>query len=271
MGHDVWVFPSQVSFLRACYATPFLSSPPHFCDCLNSGDPLSFLLTPRHFLGVWITLMLWVPLSYCGHMANWPQPSSFNKHRKQNKHNFSWPVATTLLFPTTYGFSFSFLVRLWPGSRTLGYHWLEREGGAKARRVTVGAGRVGGVFHYYLPRWRANLSDLRVFTSRGNMEAAAAKLLDFSQPIDVPLLDQVVTTAFNASHPQVRMFIDRPTKQASSNSTGRGRDSTLCRQTYRCPYVGLYPRNGRFRCWTPFIYTSSSTYRVGVGSRCTGT
>lgn len=35
------------------------------------------------------------------------------------------------------------------------------------------------------------------------MEAAAAKLLDFSQPIDVPLLDQVVTTAFDAGHPQV--------------------------------------------------------------------
>ena len=35
------------------------------------------------------------------------------------------------------------------------------------------------------------------------MEAAAAKLLDFSQPIDVALLDQVVTTTFDASHPQV--------------------------------------------------------------------
>lgn len=36
------------------------------------------------------------------------------------------------------------------------------------------------------------------------MEAAAAKLMDFSQPMDVALLDQVVTTAFDASHPQVR-------------------------------------------------------------------
>ena len=36
------------------------------------------------------------------------------------------------------------------------------------------------------------------------MEAAAAKLMDFSQPMDVPLLDQVVTTAFDAGHPQVR-------------------------------------------------------------------
>lgn len=36
------------------------------------------------------------------------------------------------------------------------------------------------------------------------MEATAAKLMDFSQPMDVPLLDQVVTTAFDASHPQVR-------------------------------------------------------------------
>lgn len=35
------------------------------------------------------------------------------------------------------------------------------------------------------------------------MEAAAAKLMDFSQPMDVALLDQVVTTAFDASHPQV--------------------------------------------------------------------
>lgn len=35
------------------------------------------------------------------------------------------------------------------------------------------------------------------------MEAAAAKLMDFSQPMDVTLLDQVVTTAFDASHPQV--------------------------------------------------------------------
>eukprot|EP00752_Nemacystus_decipiens_P006845 g6147.t1 len=34
------------------------------------------------------------------------------------------------------------------------------------------------------------------------MEAAAAKLMDFSQPMDVALLDQVVTTAFDASHPQ---------------------------------------------------------------------
>lgn len=37
-----------------------------------------------------------------------------------------------------------------------------------------------------------------------NMEAAGAKLMDFSQPMDVTLLDQVVTTAFDASHPQVR-------------------------------------------------------------------
>lgn len=36
------------------------------------------------------------------------------------------------------------------------------------------------------------------------MEAAGAKLMDFSQPMDVTLLDQVVTTAFDASHPQVR-------------------------------------------------------------------
>lgn len=35
------------------------------------------------------------------------------------------------------------------------------------------------------------------------MEVAAAKLMDFSQPMDVPLLDQVVTTAFDASNPQV--------------------------------------------------------------------
>lgn len=34
------------------------------------------------------------------------------------------------------------------------------------------------------------------------MEAAGAKLMDFSQPMDVTLLDQVVTTAFDASHPQ---------------------------------------------------------------------
>ncbi|CAM9157205.1 unnamed protein product [Discosporangium mesarthrocarpum] len=34
------------------------------------------------------------------------------------------------------------------------------------------------------------------------MEAAAAKLLDFSQPLDVPLLDQVVTTAYDASNPK---------------------------------------------------------------------
>lgn len=38
---------------------------------------------------------------------------------------------------------------------------------------------------------------------RAKMEAAAAKLMDFSQPMDVPLLDHVVTTAFDASHPQV--------------------------------------------------------------------
>lgn len=38
------------------------------------------------------------------------------------------------------------------------------------------------------------------------MEAAAAKLMDFSQPMDVALLDQVVTTAFDASHPQVRVL-----------------------------------------------------------------
>lgn len=47
------------------------------------------------------------------------------------------------------------------------------------------------------------------------MEAAAAKLLDFSQPIDVPLLDQVVTTAFNASHPQVRIFVETLAKQTN--------------------------------------------------------
>lgn len=41
------------------------------------------------------------------------------------------------------------------------------------------------------------------FLRRPKMEAAAAKLLDFSQPMDVALLDQVVTTAFDASHPQV--------------------------------------------------------------------
>lgn len=39
---------------------------------------------------------------------------------------------------------------------------------------------------------------------RSKMEAAASKLMDFSQPMDVALLDQVVTTAFDASHPQVR-------------------------------------------------------------------
>lgn len=43
-----------------------------------------------------------------------------------------------------------------------------------------------------------------VGTDFGKMDAAAAKLLDSSQPIDVPLLDQVVTTAFDAGHPQVR-------------------------------------------------------------------
>lgn len=51
------------------------------------------------------------------------------------------------------------------------------------------------------------------------MEAAAAKLMDFSRPMDVPLLDQVVSTAFDASHPQVlqttlRLFSRQKHKKA---------------------------------------------------------
>ena len=33
------------------------------------------------------------------------------------------------------------------------------------------------------------------------MDAAAAHLLDFSKPLDITLLEQVVTIAFDASHP----------------------------------------------------------------------
>ncbi|CAM9665496.1 unnamed protein product [Choristocarpus tenellus] len=34
------------------------------------------------------------------------------------------------------------------------------------------------------------------------MDASAAKLLDFSQPLDVSLLDKVITTAYDASNPK---------------------------------------------------------------------
>jgi hypothetical protein len=36
------------------------------------------------------------------------------------------------------------------------------------------------------------------------MEAALASLTDFSKPFDTALLDQVVTVAYDPSHPQVR-------------------------------------------------------------------
>lgn len=68
------------------------------------------------------------------------------------------------------------------------------------------------------------------------MEAAAAKLMDFSQAMDVPLLDQVVTTAFDASHPQVRAGVKD--RRESGEHPLLTRQQMLRSTSYTCSLAG---------------------------------